>query len=319
MDTVQNMRAFLAVCRRRSFVAAARDVGVAPSVLTKRVNQLEYRLNAKLLERTTRHVRPTELGERYRSIIQRIVRDCEELVNGIQRAPSALAGHIRVKVPARMTERVLTPVFVRFRREHPAVTLDVVVQDESVNPLEGGFDIALDVMNTSYDETEQQTFLIYPSIVCAAPDYLARRGHPLHPSDLQHHDCLVFQASGSIWTFLGGNGPVIVNVSPCFSTNDADLLLSVACGGCGIGKLSLFLARGALHAGRLVRVLSDYRTPDLSLKAFVPRNRVHLARVRALLAAIRKEIALTVPADLASVDSVCQPLERAIYLAARHG
>lgn len=317
MDTVQNMRAFLAVCRRRSFVAAARDVGVAPSVLTKRVNQLEYRLNAKLLERTTRHVRPTELGERYRSIMQRIVRDYEELVSGIQRAPSALAGHIRIKVPARVTERVLAPVFVRFRRQHSAVTLDVVVQDESVNPLEGGFDIAIDVMNTSYDETEQETFLSYPSIVCAAPDYLARRGHPEHPTDLRQHDCLVFRASGSTWTFLGRNGPVAVNVAPCFITNDADLLLSVACGGCGVGKLSLLLARDALHAGRLVRVLSDYRTPELSLKAFVPRNRAHLARVRALLASIRKEVAAAVPPDLLSLDRACYPLESADYVSKR--
>lgn len=317
MDTVQNMRAFLAVCRRRSFVAAARDVGVAPSVLTKRVNQLEYRMKAKLLERTTRHVRPTELGEHYRSIMQRIVRDYEELVTGIQRAPSVLAGHIRIKVPARLTERILTPVLVRFRRQHPAVTLDVVVQDESVNPLEEGFDVAIDVMNASYDETEQETFLSYPSIVCAAPDYLARRGHPLQPADLQNHDCLVFHASGPAWTFLSRKGPIVVNVTPCFASNDPDLLLAMACGGCGIGKLSLLLARDALNAGRLVPVLSDYRTPELSLKAFVPRNRAQLARVRALLASIRAEIAVTLPPDLVSVESPPGPLEFADYVPKR--
>lgn len=314
MDTIQNIRAFLTVCRCHSFVAAARELGVSPAVVTKRVNQLEWRLKARLLERTTRRVRTTELGNRYMALMQHIVRDYAELVAGTQRAPSALEGHIRIKTPVSLTEQVLTRVFIDFQRRHPAVTLEVIVLDRSINPVEENFDIVIDVMPSSFNDVMQETLLRYPAVVCASPEYLARRGHPARPEDLRQHDCLVFLPTGSTWGFISEKGPIVVNVQPCFTSNDAHLLLMMVCCGCGVGRLSSLLAQRALRAGELVPLLPEYPAGEVSLSAYVPESRIHLARVRALLHSIREAIAAMPPLYSAPFEGVRMSVDTAASL-----
>ncbi|HEY7459462.1 MAG TPA: LysR family transcriptional regulator, partial [Xanthobacteraceae bacterium] len=116
MDTILNMKAFLATARSGSFSEAARQLSVAPSVVSKRVNQLEWQLRARLLERTTRRVRLTEVGEQYLPTVRGIVTEYDDLVTGIQRSPGELEGHIRVKSPAALTNLHLGRVFTAFQR-----------------------------------------------------------------------------------------------------------------------------------------------------------------------------------------------------------
>lgn len=291
MDRLQCMKAFLATARAGSFTAAAREIGVAPSVVTKRVRQLEWQLRCELLHRTTRSVTLTDIGERYMSSIEHILTAYEELASGILRTPGEIEGHIRVKAPAAASEKLLGRVFNEFQAAHPHVTLDVIVMDRTVNPVEEGLDIAVGVQAASYDGVVEELLSRYPRVACAAPSYLAGRGEPGAPRELLDHDCLQFLPMGRVWTFQAELGPINVTIHPKYSTNDARLLVDAAKSGLGIAVLSKLVAGEALAEGSLVPVLADYALPDLALRALVPESRVHLTRVQALLDAIRDALA----------------------------
>ena len=287
MDTILNMKAFLATARSGSFSEAARQLSVAPSVVSKRVNQLEWQLRSRLLERTTRRVRLTEVGEQYLPTIRGIITEYDDLVAGSLRAPGELEGHIRVKSPAAITNLHLGKIFTDFQRAHPRVTLEVVLMDRSVNPIEEGFDVVLGLLPASYENVIEESLLPYPRVACASPKYLKQRGEPKHPRDLASHDCLVFQPAGATWTFGSKRGPISVQVRPKFISNDIQMIVNAAKDGSGIAVLSKLISKQARKDGSLVPLLTDFPLPDHWLKAFIPQSRVGLARVQALLAAVR--------------------------------
>ncbi len=287
MDSLQNMKALLMVSRTGSFVAAAQRLGVAPSVVTKRVNQLEWQLRAPLLHRTTRKVWLTELGERHLAKIQRIIQDYEQLAAGMLDSPELLEGHLRISAPAAFTTQLLCDPLVTFRAAHPGVTVEVVVMDRSVNPVEEGFDLSLVVLSATYERVVEEVIGSYPRIACASPAYLSEHGTPQSPRDLAHHRCIAFSPVGPVWTFQGPTGEIKVDIRPGLTANDSRVVGELICQGAGIGMLSLPTIRDVLASGRLVPILTDYVTPDLSLKAFVPESRHHLARIRAFIAHLR--------------------------------
>jgi DNA-binding transcriptional LysR family regulator len=287
MDTILNMKAFLATARSGSFSEAARQLSVAPSVVSKRVNQLEWQLRSRLLERTTRRVRLTEVGEQYLPTIRGIITEYDDLVAGSLRAPGELEGHIRVKSPAAITNLHLGKVFTDFQRAHPRVTLEIVLMDRSVNPIEEGFDVVLGLLPASYENVIEEALLPYPRVACASPKYLKQRGEPKDPRDLANHDCLVFQPAGSTWTFHSKRGPISVQVRPKFISNDIQIIVEAAKDGGGIAILSKLISKQARKEGTLVPVMTAFPLPDHWLKAFIPQSRVGLARVQSLLAAVR--------------------------------
>jgi DNA-binding transcriptional LysR family regulator len=290
MDGVENMRAFLMVAQTQSFTEAARRLGLVASVVSKRVNQLEWRLGAALLQRTTRNVRLTDLGERQQPRMQRLVRDYDELVAGVLERPEALEDSLRISAPAAMTTLVLPGPLAAFRRAHPAVTLDLVVLDRSVNPVEEGFDVAIVVVPATYDGVVEEVLCPYPRLLCAAPEYLRRHGYPAHPSDLAHHACIGFQPSGPSWTFQGRSGPMSVTLRPVLTSTDSRVVIEMVRKGVGISVLSLPTVTEALRRGRLVELLPEFPLTDLSVKAFVPPRRADLARVRAFLDHLREAL-----------------------------
>ncbi|MBV9632172.1 MAG: LysR family transcriptional regulator [Xanthobacteraceae bacterium] len=285
-DTFLNMKAFLSAAEAGSFSRAARQLGVAPSVVTKRVAQLEWVLRAPLFKRTTRSLRLTELGESQLAPIRQIVRDYEEVVTGVMRAPHTLEGHLRIKAPVATIGFDLAKMFVWFQREYPGLTLDVVVVDRTVNPIEEGFDVVMTLMPASFEGVLEEPLFVYERVLCAAPSYLARRGTPKHPRELINHDCIVFP-TGPTWTFHGNKGVVEVKVRPQLMTNNGRLGVESLCAGQGIAIISRTVAASALETGELTIILPSFRVPDLWLKALVPAARMGLARVQAFLNHVR--------------------------------
>jgi DNA-binding transcriptional LysR family regulator len=293
-DTLLNMKAFLATARGGSFSEAARQIGVATSVITKRVNQLEWALNAKLLVRTTRSVKLTEIGERYFTSIRDMVGEYDNMVAGIRRSPGELEGHVRVKAPVALSTMHLGKVFAAFQRDNPRITLDVVLNDRSVNPVEEGFDIVLGIVPASYDGVIEEPLHVYPRLLCASPAYIRKHGAPEHPRDLVNHDCLAFSHAGTTWTFQSSKGNIDVTVKPRFMSNDSSVLVAAACDGNGIMVASKLAALSAIHAGKLVPLLPDYPTTDLWLRALIPQSRIGLKRIQALMNVVREAL-LPVP------------------------
>ena len=284
MDTLQNMRAFLAVVAAGSFSGAARRLGVATSVVAKRVDQLEAGAGVRLFNRSTRAVSLNEAGLGWIARVRSLVADADDVMGRAARAGQELEGPMRVKAPTTLTVLHLADAFARFQVLHPKVVLDVVLTDRPVNPVDEGFDMAIAVFGTAFGGVSDLPLCPMRRVLCASPGYVARRGRPGHPRDLVGHDTLSFGPTGHVWPFGSPQGPVLVEVSPRLSANDGTLLLAGALAGNGIAMLSEYVALPALRCGDLVTVLDGFPLPEIWLKALVPEARMAVSRIGALAA-----------------------------------
>lgn len=283
MDTLANLKAFLSVARAGSFTVAARELAVVPSVVTKRISQIEWRLKAALFERTTRRVSLTPTGLHYLPAVQRVVADADGLFDDFRESGQQLQGLLRVKVPGSLAVVLIGPLLNAFQAEHPMIQLEVMALDRSVNPIDEGFDIAITLLPQTFGGVVEEPLCIMPRMLCASPAYIARKGLPTHPKALAQHDILNFLPTGNRWQFESAAGAVVVDVHPRLATNEAQLLLQAALAGTGIAILSDYLARPAMDNGTLMPMLTDYPMVDLWVKALIPENRIRVARVQALL------------------------------------
>ena len=283
MDTIANLKAFVATADAGSLSGAARQLGVVPSVISKRIDQLEWRIRAPLFNRSTRKLALTDVGERYLLTVRETIRQVDDTLAGMARASSELEGHIRVKIPTTLGVLYLSEILNDFLRSQPMISMDIVLADRSVNPLEEGFDIAIGALAELYGQVQDLPLCLMKRFLCAAPSYLQRRGTPMRPADLAGHDCLVFTTSGARWEFQSDQGLIGIDVRPKLSTNDGAAICQAALAGGGIAVLSDYLASAALQSGQLLEVLPGFAIPGLWLKALVPTKRIELPRVRMLL------------------------------------
>ena len=283
MDTIANLKAFVATADAGSLSGAARQLGVVPSVISKRIDQLEWRIRARLFNRSTRKLALTDVGERYLLTVRETIRQVDDTLAGMARASSELEGHIRVKIPTTLGVLYLSEILNDFLRSQPMISMDIVLADRSVNPLEEGFDIAIGALAELYGQVQDLPLCLMKRFLCAAPSYLERRGTPMRPADLAGHDCLVFTTSGARWEFQSDQGLIGIDVRPKLSTNDGAAICQAALAGGGIAVLSDYLASAALQSGQLLEVLPGFAIPGLWLKALVPTKRIELPRVRMLL------------------------------------
>jgi DNA-binding transcriptional LysR family regulator len=290
VDTLLNIKAFLATARAGSFSAAARELGVAPSVIVKRINRLEDQMRAQLFLRSTRKLTLTDTGERYFPRYQTIVGEVENAINGAASSTERIEGLIRVKCPTTLAILNFGEILNDFQVAHPGIAVDLALIDRSVNPVEEDFDIAIGAMPASYANVIDEPLTPYPRVLCAAPSYVEARGEPKHPIDLTGHDCLTFHTTGSTWSFESPRGLINVDVRSRFSANDSQILRSAACRGLGIAMVARYIARPEIEAGRLNILLPDYPVPEFWLKALVPTHKIRRAAVRSLLAWIKQSM-----------------------------
>jgi DNA-binding transcriptional LysR family regulator len=300
MDGIENLRTFVAVADAGSLAGAARELGIAASVVTKRIDQLESRVQAPLFTRTTRRVALTEMGLRYLSSARRLMHDYDEVLAEMRHSRQQIEGNIRLKVPTSMTVGYLAETLAEFQQQFPLVCLDVVLIDRSVNPSAEGFDIAIDVLPSSFPAIVDEPICQLQRVVCAAPSYLGERSAPRHPHELKQHDCLVFLPTGRTWIFESANGIVSVDLRPRMSANDTVVLTAAALEGNGIAMLPSYAAAAALSAGTLVRILEEFAVPTVWMKALVPEDRAGIPRVRALLTFLKARYSPVPPWDRVS-------------------
>ena len=296
MDTIQNIKAFLLVARTGSFSTAARQLGVVPSVLTKRVDRLEDQMGVQLLQRSTRRVSLTGAGETYLPRLHAIVADLEAAFSETQVSASDMEGHLRIKAPTTIAIVNLGKILTEFQLAHPRIRIDLVMLDRSVNPIEEGFDVAIGALPTSYPGVVDEPLCPYPRIICASPAYLAQHGEPRHPQDLLHHHCLTFATTGQNWSFESRRGMINVDVRARLSANDSQLLCRAAVTGLGIVRIARHIAEPSVERGELTILLPDYPVPEFWVKALIPKNRIEKPAVRSLLAALKQGFASRIQA-----------------------
>ncbi|PTX03451.1 LysR family transcriptional regulator [Pararhodobacter aggregans] len=285
MDFIVNLRTFLAVARLGSFSAAAREAGTVPSVVSKRVSQLEHMCRAQLFERSTRGLELTSVGRTCQQKFSELLSEIEATIEAGP-ARNRLSEQLRIKCPTTMSVMHFSDIFCDFQIAHPGVRIDLNLVDRSVNPIEEGYDIAIGALPATYPQVHETALCSLPRKLVAAPSYFEGRPMPKHPSDLNRLDGLVFRASGSTWSLVGPAGEVAVEVNAVFSATDTRILRHAAERGLGVALIAEPLTREALASGQLIELLPEWRVPDLYLKAMVPERRMQSRAVRLLLDAL---------------------------------
>ncbi|KZX98477.1 MULTISPECIES: LysR family transcriptional regulator [unclassified Sulfitobacter] len=273
MDTLENIRTFLAVAKLGSFSAAAKSLNTVPSVITKRIQQLEHKCRAPLFSRSTRQVELTAHGrnfyENFSTLIVEVDRALEENV----RTGTETAGRMKVKCPTTLAIHTFADVITSFQLEYPNISIDLFLVDRSVNPIDEGFDVAIGAFGNTYSHVVSVDLYPMKRVLVASPCYLARRGKPKHPRDLVEHDCLTLLTSGNIWYFRGKSGDINVSLNPRFSSSDSQIMARAVKRGLGIGNIAREFIKEDLDNGSVTELLTDFSIPSLYVKALIPDQR----------------------------------------------
>jgi DNA-binding transcriptional LysR family regulator len=285
MDRLTGMAVFARVVEAASFTAAARQLGISKSAVSKAVAALEDRLGARLLNRTTRRLAMTEVGQAFYERCARVVAEAEEAELVVTRLQVAPRGTLRVNAPVSFGMRHLGPVLGEFMVRHPELEVDIDLSDRFVDLIEEGYDVAVRITRLADSSLIARRIADNRMIVCAAPAYWARHGRPGRPGDLAAHDCLIYSygATRGEWAFLVDGRAIRVRVSGRLQANNGDLHLAAALNGCGVASLPEFICGPALADGRLETVLGEFMPEPAGIHAIYPHNRHLSAKVRAFV------------------------------------
>ena len=294
MDQLRAMRVFARVANEGSFAAASRALDLAPAVVTRVVAELEEHLGARLMNRTTRRLALTEVGEDYLLRVRQILADVDEAEVLVGNATSQPRGHLRVLVPPALAVHQLAKHLGRFYQRCPQVTVELH-SPGPVDTLDEAYDLTLLTSRRPLTgEFIARRLARTEVVLCASPDYLDRRGRPAHPDDLRHHDTLLPPISDLqrgitfVAGALGADDPPVESVTlvpqrPVLSTSHIDTTYAAALHGLGIAGLPSYVLEDALMEHALERVLPAWRLFSIALWVAMP-SRKHLpARTRVFL------------------------------------
>ena len=256
---------FDAVVRGGTFAAAARELGVTPGAISRRIKALETRLGARLVSRTTRSLTLTEAGARYAERCARIVADIAEAESAASEDTTSPGGLLRIGASASLWEHILLPRLSGFLEHHPTIVLDMITGGRNLSLIDDKLDAL--VMTRPPVDTSAVGVRLFdtPWVTCAAPDYVRSHGAPRTPADLASHDCLAPRnlAGDRItrWNYRTAHGTQPVDIRPRM-TGLSIHLLPLARQGFGIARIPAHLVQADLDAGTLVTLLEDYPDAD---------------------------------------------------------
>jgi DNA-binding transcriptional LysR family regulator len=273
---------FVRVVETGSFARAAERMGLSKPVVSRRVARLEGQLGARLLTRTARGAKPTNIGEAYFSRASGILADLDAAQEVVADAVTQIAGPIRLTAPVSFGTLHLAGALADFIREHPKVELDATFEDGIADLIGGGYDLAVRIGTLPDSSLIARRIAPVRKVVVGSPDYFARHGRPETPADLAAHAILLYTHES--WRFRSDGGEAeTIRVSPILRANNGEMLRQAAEAGLGICLLPSFIASPGIQGGKLEAVLTDYDPGHGALHAVMPPGRAATARVRALV------------------------------------
>ena len=280
---------FVSVVEAGSFRGAARALGIPKSTVSRRVAELETRLGARLLQRTTRRVGLTQEGDvyhRHARVAVASLLDAERAVTDLGADPRGL---LKVTAPANFGALPFSALVADFMRAHPHVRVVVDLTDRQVDLVEDGYDIAIRAGVLADSSLIAHRISSSPSVVIASPEYLRTRGTPRVPKDLAKHDALIFGLSSpSTWTFEAGRRRLSVEVRGPLAANNFFLLRDAAIAGLGVARVPSFFATEGIGQGKLVLLLGRFTPPPAALHVLYPSARQLSPKVRAFVVWMRE-------------------------------
>lgn len=292
MDRLNSLESFVAVVQVGQFSTAAERLGIGKSVVSRRVSELEEHLDARLLHRTTRRLSLTQAGREFYPRALQLLEDLAEAQQSVSSGQQALSGRIRLAAPLTFGLLHLAPLINRFMLAHPAVVLDLDMDDGHVDLIQEGADLALRIGRL--DDSSLIALPLAPvrTILVASPDYLAREGIPTTPEALQAHPALCYsnlpEPQRVRLTDRAGR-QFSVHMPLRLLANNGDLLLGAATAGLGICLSPTFIAYRAILNGSLVPILRNFEPPLATAYAVYPSRRFVPLRVRALVEFLQQE------------------------------
>lgn len=290
MQGLQPLIAFAQTARRGSFAAAARDLGGTPSTVAKSVARLEASLGVRLFHRTTRQVSLTPDGERLFRRCERVLAELDDMQAEAAGTRAEVVGTLRLDAPQAYGREVLMPVLAGLLRRHPALRLDLRLQDSYADLIRDGLDAAVRVGELRDSRLVARRFDSQQLLLVASPAYVEARGAPQRLDQLVGHAAIVFRLPSTgrqrPWQFRSGRRNVELLPEPAVEVNAGDGMVAAAVQGLGLAQLPDNFVAAALARGELVELLPQYRPPTMPISIVVPTTRLQPPRVRVLIEAL---------------------------------
>jgi DNA-binding transcriptional LysR family regulator len=295
MDMLSAMRIFTRVVERGSLSAAARDLGLGQPTVSERVEKLEKHLGVRLLYRTTRSVQATDAGARFYDHAKRAIEAAEEAEASVASAETSLTGTFRIAAPHGLGEMTLPRLLIEFQTRHPALAIDVTLNDRFVDPMTEGVDLSIRIGEIGSGNFIARRLGTIRRLALAAPGYIERHGMPREPMELSAHPFIRvagFAADDRLHLIGSDGGPVEVPIRTTWRVSHWRPLMEAVLAERGIGALFTAVCRQEIAAGKLVSVLPSYEFRRVDVHAIYPPGPRPAARTKAFLALLAERIDL---------------------------
>lgn len=286
MDRFENMHTFIRVVEMGSISSAADRLGIAKSVVSRRLKELETHLGVALFHRTTRRMNLTETGRAFYHQTIRILDDLLEAEHAASEAHGTLKGTLKVALPLSFGLMHLGPAIHKFIQIHPQIEFDLDFNDRQVDLMAEGFDLAVRIAHLADSSLIARRLAAIQAVMCAGPSYLEQHGIPKSPDDLIRHQCLVYNLLRDYnhWHLYDAQNNLIkTKINPCLKASNGEFLRDAAVNNLGIVLLPSFIVYKEIEQGVLVPLLTDYKCPEVTAYAIYPQTRHLSQRVRAFV------------------------------------
>ncbi len=278
---------FVKVVEHGSFISAARALRLPKTTVSRKVQDLETRLGAQLLHRTTRKLGLTEAGNIYFEHCQRIARELDEAESAVGQLQGGPRGWLRFTAPYSIGIDKIAPLLGEFHARHPEVRIEMVLSNEPLDLIDKEIDVALRIGNLPDSNLIARRLAVFRTQVYASTHYLERHGEPLHPDDLQHHRALAMQKAqrngGYVWTLNDGARDVDYAINPILVANDPGALKGALLCGEGLMLAADVMVKPYAEQGYVQRVLTGWTGPEHEFNAVFPRGQMQSPKIRAFV------------------------------------
>jgi DNA-binding transcriptional LysR family regulator len=283
---------FVQVVQSGSFSAAARQLSMPKSTVSRKVAQLEERIGARLIQRTTRKLGLTDAGRVYYERTARIVAEIDEAEHAVGRMQEAPRGLLRVTAP--LSFSMFGPIVTEYLEQNGDVQVEMLCTDRQVDLVEERFDVAIRAGQLADSSLVARKLGMVRWVLVAAPGYCKQHGTPKAPLDLRQHSCIAFGAvaAPNSWTLESGGKQVEVRITPRLTVNDLEIMLDAARRGVGVARLPEFACRDDIRKGRLRHVLCDWSSEEAPLHAVYPTAQYLSPKVVAFIELVGKRLRL---------------------------
>ena len=282
-EQLKSMVVFAQVIEQGSLSAAAKHVGLSRAVVSYHIKKLETQLGIKLLNRSTRSIALTEAGSQYYERCRVIVEQALAANQQIENLKNEPTGLIKITCPVNVGLQIIVPALNEFRQFYPAIQLDVNLNDEVVNIIKDGFDIAIRGAVLEDSGLQASKLSTLNTCLCASPSYLSKNGRPTTPAQLSSHDWVLYKLASTTLALQKGSRSYSVKLKGDISTNNAAARTAFVEGGHGLARIPTYDALPKIKAGTLSPVLADYQLDDIDIYAVFPPGAAESKKLRLLI------------------------------------